>query len=595
MQKPSPEQETVITKTGRFVLRACPGSGKTFTVAYRFAERMKGWRISTSGIAALSFTNVAQSQISSELVSLGLAPNPPFPHFLGTIDHFINSQIFLPFGHLVMGCVDRPSIVGMQSSIWNQEEHALFWRVQRCHACRLEKITYNIQGNLIGGLVNCPFNYQHCQNLKLRFNRMGFASQSDAEYWAMLILQRYPGIAKSLAKRFPEMIIDEAQDTSDIQMRIIDLLVINGLAEVMLVGDSDQAIYEWRDARPDIFIEKLNEKGWGNPIDLNQNRRSSQLICNLTKNFSASLQNISQAVGADSNFALQPKLISYDSNQISALKDDFINLCERTGIGISPNNIAVLVRANRQLLRLRNIINVGDPWNHTITRLIAQAAYYRDIKELAKSRSYLETALSRILFGNQFISKHDMEQKVDSMNLNPRWSLGLWQLLRLLPESGNSLRLWLVDATRILHIWFDSHTSWLVPERNELTLRVKRFQMIDGHRFIGYFEEPVSRFFNDPELVVDGITIETIHSAKGKTYEAVLYIVNDSTRGKGNIRHIAERDLSDEEVRTAYVAMTRPRKILVIAIPNGTEDKILRKRFPDWIIEQKDILLREYG
>jgi ATP-dependent exoDNAse (exonuclease V) beta subunit len=73
-----------------------------------------------------------------------------------------------------------------------------------------------------------------------------------------------------------------------------------------------------------------------------------------------------------------------------------------------------------------------------------------------------------------------------------------------------------------------------------------------------------------------------------------MYIVNDSNRGRGNIQHVMERDLSDEEIRTAYVAMTRPRKILIIAIPLGIETDLLRRRFPEWMVEQRDIPLSEY-
>ena len=101
----------------------------------------------------------------------------------------------------------------------------------------------------------------------------------------MKILEGFPQIAKAVALRFPYLIVDEAQDTSEIQMRIIDLIIANGLNEVMLVGDPDQAIFEWNDARPDLLNEKFND--WEDSIVLNESRRSSQLICNATFNISS--------------------------------------------------------------------------------------------------------------------------------------------------------------------------------------------------------------------------------------------------------------------------------------------------------------------
>lgn len=593
----SQEQLPAITRTGNFVLIACPGSGKTLTVSNRFFQRMKDWEKHSVGIATLSFTNVAHFEISNNLVEYGLSPTPPFPHFLGTIDHFINTYIFLPFGHLVTGCSDRPNIIGMGTNIWNQEELNLYWGNQTCHSCSLENFSYDIQGNLIGGLTTCCFNYTHCRNLKSRFNRMGLATQLDAEYFAMRILESYPGIARSLSSRFPEMIIDEAQDTSEIQMRIIDLLVMNGLTEVMLVGDPDQAIYEWRDARPDIFMRKMNQAGWGEPVYLTQNRRSSQLICDFTKNFSSSLQNISLAVGTDATFDLPPKLATYEPDDLTSIKTDFINLCERQGLEINPVNIAILVRTNRQLSKLRNIPDMGDPWNHVITRLLAQCAYYRDKGDMVRSHKSSEFALIRIMFGDRYISKLDLENNIDARDLNPNWSLGIWQIIKLLPNSNNVLRLWLNDGTRMLKEWFDAHPSWNPVDRNNLNLRVKQYQMINRQRFIGYYDESITRLFTDSEFVIDGITIETIHAAKGKTYEAVLYIVNDAVKGraKGNISQISNNDLNSEEVRTAYVAMTRPRKILVIGIPVGTNENLLRNRFPDFMIRGMNTSLNEFG
>jgi superfamily I DNA/RNA helicase len=586
----SAEQLIAIDKTGKFVLRACPGSGKTYTVTRRVFQRISQWKNQNSGLVILSFTQVAQAQISEELLSLGLSPNSFYPHFLGTIDHFINSFIFLPFGHLVMECSTRPSIVGLKNNHWNQEEHGLFWRNRSCHSCDFLNFSYDINGHFIGGVKNCPYNYQHCQNLKQRFARMGFATQYDAEYWSMEILKRFPIITKSLIKRFPELIIDEAQDTSDIQMSIIDLLVEKGLSQIMLVGDTDQAIYEWRDARPEIFLSKLHEKGWEQPLYLTQNRRSSQNICNFTKHFSGSLQQASIAVGNDADFPFLPRLIEYDVNSILDLKNDFIALCETNNVQISPDNIAILMRSNRQLQQIKHSIDLGNPWNHGITRLLAQSAFFRDSSNIPISRQLLEAALSRIMFGNQYFSNQELLQYLSKVNLIPKWRIGVWQLQKILPFSQIALRDWLVEATRVLQDWFATN-NWPVINHEELKLKVKQFQLIANNRTIAYFDEPLTNFFNNSNLVKDGITIETIHSAKGKNYDAVLFVVNDSIRGKGNIKQIIEKELVDEEVRTAYVAMTRPRKILVIAIPLGTDNVLLQKRFPQWMIDHKNLPL----
>ena len=62
-----------------------------------------------------------------------------------------------------------------------------------------------------------------------------------------------------MARRFPIIVIDEAQDSSRIQIRIIDTLIRAGVTEVMLAGDPYQAIYEWRQAEPQLFEDKFSE------------------------------------------------------------------------------------------------------------------------------------------------------------------------------------------------------------------------------------------------------------------------------------------------------------------------------------------------
>jgi superfamily I DNA/RNA helicase len=80
----------------------------------------------------------------------------------------------------------------------------------------------------------------------------------------------------------------------------------------------------------------------------------------------------------------------------------------------------------------------------------------------------------------------------------------------------------------------------------------------------------------------DDITVETIHAAKGKTYEAVLFVVSDNRSKKGTAKQLGELPDGHEEIRTAYVAMTRPRKLLVVAVPKETDRSYL-KRFPKWM------------
>src|SRR5690606_23891120 len=76
---------------------------------------------------------------------------------------------------------------------------------------------------------------------------------------------------------FPHIIVDEAQDNSLMQHQIFEELNNQGLANIEFIGDPYQSLYEFRDANPQLFLDKYkNEDYLG--LDLSNNRRSPQRI-----------------------------------------------------------------------------------------------------------------------------------------------------------------------------------------------------------------------------------------------------------------------------------------------------------------------------
>ena len=103
MMRLTDEQEIFLGSEGRIVLSACPGSGKTYIVAKKVLNYLQTWQCPYRGIAALSFTNVAKNEIL-KTISEGLRQKGldfRFPHYIGTLDSFINNYIFLRFGYLM--------------------------------------------------------------------------------------------------------------------------------------------------------------------------------------------------------------------------------------------------------------------------------------------------------------------------------------------------------------------------------------------------------------------------------------------------------------------------------------------------------------
>jgi len=228
------KQEEIVAKRGMFVVKACPGSGKTFAVAARFAQLLQDWPHAHRGIAAISFTNVAWQEIERAL-SMDLRVKTPvvYPHFLGTIDSFVNQHIFLPFGHLVIPCDHRPELIGPPVNSWEPIGSPYTWGAGECYKreCKLNELSYDLSGNLInvlksrsGIFQNCPRNHDRCSALKKRVVKAGYATQRDAVHFGVRVLEEYPAVAKAIVSRFPFLMMDEAQDTSACEMRLVELL-----------------------------------------------------------------------------------------------------------------------------------------------------------------------------------------------------------------------------------------------------------------------------------------------------------------------------------------------------------------------------------
>lgn len=353
---PTEKQNQVIhDKAGLFTVRACPGSGKTFTVAARLNHLLSDKTFKHQGIATISFTNVAWEEIQNYLTDeYGLSSSLGYPHFLGTIDRFINTYIFLPFGNLVMDCTERPTLSGPPHDNHEPIGNWLYWKNANCNQkkCRLSDFSYNQSDELIhlrnqNMGENCPHNTNRpCIQNKKIFNTSGYATQADANYFALKILNDFPQIATALAIRFPIIMVDEAQDTSRIQMMILDKLIDHGVEEMMLVGDPDQAIFEWRDAEPQLFQDKCI--AWrDNSVELSDNWRSTQRICDFASKISSSTERMNALSPGFIETDMTPEIWGYSNqNDLPNILNKFLAYCGEYGILNNDVNILSSVKSS---------------------------------------------------------------------------------------------------------------------------------------------------------------------------------------------------------------------------------------------------------
>lgn len=142
---------------------------------------------------------------------------------------------------------------------------------------------YEILKNLKNIIVE--FKYEYAK-LKKEKNIIDF---HDIEHFALAILVKKENknyipteVAKNYQKKFVEIAIDEYQDSNLIQEYILN--TISRKNNLFMVGDVKQSIYKFRQARPELFLEKYNTYGKENGIKIKlfKNFRSRKTILDIT-------------------------------------------------------------------------------------------------------------------------------------------------------------------------------------------------------------------------------------------------------------------------------------------------------------------------
>ncbi|MDD3256998.1 MAG: ATP-dependent helicase [Methanocorpusculum sp.] len=584
----SDEQKTVVNeKEGLCAIRAGPGSGKTYCVSARFIRKLNNWTKKYSGIAVISFTNVAWKEIEDN-ISEYFGHGVKSPHYLGTIDSFINNFIVTPFGHLIMGCSKSPKFVGAPYSSWSWTLGSGWEKYKPNFAAfsyNLDDHIYAVDKNWFDEKYFENQEAKHIQDhkkVKESFWKEGYVTQADANYIAWKILTSYPEITKALVLRFPELIIDEAQDTSEIQMAILEVLINTGnLQNLMLIGDPDQSIFEWNDAKPELFIKKF--QAWSeNSCILSNNRRSTQKICEFTHTLS-SLEKISTSTlklpGTMSE--IEPEIIGYENKDYTKIFRQFIIECESNEL-ISLDSSAILCRSKDLINQINgecesSSYNPGQEGKFfhrnldTKLKDLVYGKYLYDNDNIFEAYRYALMAYIKDIEKIPVCSHQDIIRYFEKYDYTSTLTI-LTKILQNLPETSMSFKEWIDKAEPI-------------TKENGMKIKYSNIRSDEIHKYSKVTTNPISKVFPLPQSQhkFEEIELSTIHKAKGKTFDAVLLILKEKTAHNKKystmLKDMKKEDtdkrkksVREEELRNIYVAITRPKYFLRIAVPKDDLD-----------------------
>lgn len=559
MAQPSDEQLQVIgAPIAPMSVIACAGSGKTFTAVRRLAQMRRQLGDNRGRVALLSFSNVAVDTFRREYQNLVQEVPSSVAHGrveIDTLDTFITGNVLRPHAYRTMNAQQAAFLV------MGGEAFLGGFRFQtNTYPREITQMQIGIDNNDVHFCYSdndrtLRLDTAHATRLVHRLGQLGAYTHNLGRYWCYRTLAEQPGILRALVRRYPHILIDEAQDIGTAHQAIIEQLVGAG-CQVSLIGDPNQGIYEFAGANG-AFLTRYGQRKGVNSLHLTRNFRSVPAILDLANRLSTRADTADRLVPDTTHGAF---FVSYRNAERESLIVAFQAAVLAADLKLERS--AVLCRARDMANKLGG--NEGAPGQGTV-KALAQAAILRD-----RHQDYLG-AFKLVASGVVGLLANPPQGLVARITQPARYPDDR-MLRRLVWAFTRNPGAGLPAAT------LTGDTQWhsLLLERTRTLLA--QIAQDHGLASTGNLGNKLAKrgLPNAPlttaaDLAVNDdaprIRVDTVHQAKGESLDAVLYLAN---------REHATTLLAgvDTEVgRIGYVAVTRARNLLWLGVPaNALEE-----------------------
>lgn len=254
------QQKSVInTDDGAFIVSAGPGSGKTRVVTTRIA-RLVNSGIDTQSILATTFTKKAAGEMNERLEQDGIDTSRMAVQTMHSFCYRVMRES-RRWPDWEIDATDRLNLLIKQATGWK----GMKWR----------GVDITLVGSFISLAKNnllrpdqCPdwpalqedpfygdrrYSQAYFEVEELRKQRK-LITFDDMLIDGVTVLEHDESLCARYQQQFDYVIIDEFQDSNVAQIRLMELLAAPQW-NLMCVGDVDQAIYEWRGAKPQFMVD----------------------------------------------------------------------------------------------------------------------------------------------------------------------------------------------------------------------------------------------------------------------------------------------------------------------------------------------------
>ena len=596
------QKEAVLHTDGPILILAGAGSGKTTVLTRKIAYLIKEKNVREFNILAFTFTNKAASEMKDRI---GKVLEKDISHmWIGTF-HSICSRI-------LRKNIDKIGYKSNFSIYDTSESKTLIKDIMKelridekynpvgaivssisDHKNKLETPDQVIDSAMYERQRNIGEIYKLYEKRKKQNNALDF---DDLILKTLELLNKDDEVRDYYAGQFKYIFVDEYQDTNKSQYELIKKFT-HIYDNICVVGDSDQSIYSWRGA--DITNILNFEKDFKNAkvVLLEQNYRSTTSILDaanelIKNNTERKEKNLWSDKTDGHNIVYRNSSSEYDE------AEDIINkIHQMYSAGYYYSEMAILYRTNAQ----SRVLEEKLMSNHIPHKVIGGLKFYdrREVKDVLSYLAFIanpddDISLKRIInmpkrgIGDTTISKIESFARDNDMSIyDAVYDDNIGGIVT--SSTLNKVKSFLDDMTNFINLVDEYLITDLVEEVYEksgykkmlessnkiedrtrienissLASAVAEFEKKnDGATLYDYLQNVNLLSDIDKTDDEDGVSLMTIHSAKGLEYD-VVFLTGMEDGLFPSMRTVEEGGL-EEERRLAYVAITRARERLFVS------------------------------